>query len=125
MDMDRNEAIKMLRTELLLRIGNEDVSACTIATRQGIFCRGFARFSDAELRDRYQWIVRRRPNMSRKELEEIADRWQLARQDVRDKRIACDVQQEVSDMCRGWDSFSNDELARFYFEMTGQGIVIS
>jgi hypothetical protein len=74
------------------RIGNEDVSACTIAKRQGIFCRGFARFSDAELRDRYQWIVRRR--------------------------------QEVSDMCRGWDSFSNDELARFYFEMTGQSIVI-
>ena len=41
------------------------------------------------------------------------------------KMFRCDVQQEVSDMCRGWDSFSNDELARFYFEMTGQGIVIS
>ena len=54
----------------------------------------------------------------------IADRWQLARQEVRDKRIACDVQQEVMDMCRGWDSFSDEELTRFYFEMTGQQIAI-
>ena len=62
--------------------------------------------------------------MSREELEEIADRRQMARQEVREKRIACDVQQEVSDMCRGWDSFSNDALARFYFEMTGESIVV-
>ncbi len=115
----------MLRSEMLQRIGSQDISACTVATRQGVFCRGFARFTDAELRERYNWIVRRRPRMTRAELEEIADRWQLARQEVRDKRIACDVQQDAMDMCRGWDSFSDEELSRFYFEMTGNRIDIS
>ena len=113
--------VDLLRQELLRRAGGE-VSACKVAAEQGIFCHGFARYTDAELRRRYEWIVRRRPKMDRAELEEIADRWQLARQDVEGIPIACDVQQKVHDTCRGWDDFSNDDLARFYFEMTGKDV---
>jgi hypothetical protein len=120
----RAEIVALVRQELLKRAG-DDVSACKVAAEQGIFCHGFARYTDLELRRRYEWIVRRRPKMSRKQLEEIADRWQLARQEVDGTPIACDVQQKVHDTCRGWDDFSNDELARFYVEMTGKDLVVA
>lgn len=120
----RTRLIDLLRQELLKRAG-DDVSACKVAAEQGIFCHGFARYTEAELRRRYEWIVRRRPKMTREELEEIADRWQMARQDVEGIPIACDVQQKVHDTCRGWDDFSNEELSRFYFEMTGNDIVVA
>ena len=121
--VSRDEIIGLVRQELLKRAG-DDVSACKAAAEQGIFCHGFARYTDLELRRRYDWIVRRSPKMSRKQLEEIADRWQLARQEVDGTPIACDVQQKVHDTCRGWDDFSSEDLARFYFEMTGKEIEV-
>jgi hypothetical protein len=121
--ISRPQIIDLLRAELLKRAGNE-VSACKVATEQGIFCHGFAQYTDEELRRRYEWISRRRPKMSREELEEIADRWQMARQEVTHTPLACDVQQKLHDTCRGWDDFSNDDLVRFYFEMTGTDTVI-
>ena len=63
--------------------------------------------------------------MSRRELEEVADRWQMARQDVEGSPIACDVQQKVHDTCRGWDDFTSEDLSRFYYEMTGEEIVVT
>ena len=123
LSLSRQQIIDLLRTELLKRAGN-DVSVCRLATEQGIFCHGFARYSDEELRNRYEWIVRRRPTMTREELEEIADRWQMARQEVAHTPIACDVQQKLHDTCGGWDDFSNEDLALFYLEMTGKDIVV-
>ncbi len=122
--IDRSEAINLLRTELLQRLDG-DTSMCKAAEEQGIFCRGFARFSDAELRRRYSWITQRRPDLSRAELEEIADRWQLARQEVDQLPTACDVQQREHDLCHGWDEFSSEELACYYFELTGRKIVVA
>jgi hypothetical protein len=119
----RPEIIDMLRSELLQRAGGA-VSACRVAAEQGIFCLGFARYTDAELRRRYEWIARRRPDLSREELEEIADRWQMARQEVEGLSCACDVQAKVHDTCCGWDDFSNDDLMRFYYEMTGREIMV-
>jgi hypothetical protein len=110
--LSRAELINLLRQELIKRAG-DDVSACKVAAEQGIFCHGFARYTDAELRRRYEWIVRRSPKMTREELEEIADRWQMARQEVEQIPIACDVQQKVHDTCRGC----------FYFEMTGKDLI--
>jgi hypothetical protein len=121
--IERPQVINFLRAELLKHL-DANTSACKFAAANGVFCRGFARFGDAELRHRFSWITRRRPDMSRQELEEIIDRWQLARQDVDQLPIACDVQQREHDMCRGWDDFSNEELSRFYFELTGQNIVV-
>lgn len=122
--IERSQAIKLLRGELLKRL-DRDTSACRLAAEKGIFCRGFARYGDSELRRKYDWIVRRRPGMDRQELEEIANRWQLHGQEVNQLPIACDVQQQEHDMCCGWDDFTNEELSRFYLEMTGQRIVVA
>jgi len=119
----RLEAINRLRNELVKRSDGE-VSACKLAADNGLFCQGFARFSDEELKKQYAWIVRRRPGMTRSDLETIADRWQMARQEVDELPIACDVQQRVHDTCRGWDDFSNDDLSRFYRELTGTEIAV-
>jgi hypothetical protein len=121
--MTRSEAINRLRAELVKR-SDGDVSACKLAADNGIFCRGFAQFSDPELKRQYSWIVRRRPGMSRGELEMIADRWQMARQEVDELPIACDVQQRVHDTCGGWDDFSNEDLSRFYLELFGNEIAV-
>lgn len=121
--VNRVEAVNLLRTELVKRTDSE-TSACKYAADHGVFCGGFTRFDDDEMKRRYSWITRRRPDMSREELEEIANRWQLARQDVDAMPVSCDVQRMEHDMCRGWDDFSNDELARFYTQLTGKPIVV-
>ena len=122
--IERSEAINLLRNELLKQLDGE-TSACKLAAEKGIFCHGFGRFGDGELRRRYSWIAKRRPEMPREELEEIANRWQLARQDVDQLPIACDVQTCEHDMCNGWNDFSNEDLGRFYQELTGKNIVIA
>ncbi|HKB79058.1 MAG TPA: hypothetical protein VKH35_05020 [Thermoanaerobaculia bacterium] len=119
----RDEAIDLVRAELL-KLTDSDRSACRVAADKGFFCRGFARYGDGELKRRYNWIYRKQPGMSREELEEIANRWQLARQEVDDLPIACDVQQMERDTCRGWDDFSNEDLARYLYELTGRAIAV-
>ena len=114
----RESLIGALRAELTRR-ANGEVSICMLAAKNGIFCKGFHRYSDGELRRRYGWIARRYPDMPREELEEIADRWQLARQEVDGVATACDVQQMEHDSCNGWDDFTNDDLARFLLELKG------
>jgi len=119
----REEAIRSLRSALQPMCG-ADRSMCDVAAEKGIFCRGFSQFDEKELRSKYDWITRRRPKMSRAELEEIADRWQLARQDVRHLPIACDVQQREGDMCRGWDDFNNEQLSQFLLQITGEKVIV-
>ena len=48
---------------------------CRVAADRGIMCRGFAHFSDAELRDNDAWLLRKNPSMSREELEDLANKW--------------------------------------------------
>jgi hypothetical protein len=122
--IERSEAIKLLRQELLERLDSEN-SACRLAADKGIFCRGFAQYDDGELRRRYSWITRRRPDLSRAELEEIANRWQLARQEVDRLPIACDVQERERDTCLGWSEFTNEQLSVYLFELTGRNIVVT
>lgn len=121
--ISRAEVISRLRNQLV-KLTDGDVSACKLAADQGIFCQGFARFNDEELKEQYSWIMRRRPDMTRDELESIADRWQMARQEVDELPVACDVQQKVHDTCRGWDDFANDDLSRFYRQMTGKEVSV-
>lgn len=119
----RQDAIARLRKELM-RFTDEENSVCKVAAERGIFCDGFHRYSDAELRKRYDWIADRRPDLKREELETIANDWQLAQQEVFELPIACDVQQRVHDTCRGWNDFTNEQLARFYQQLTGEEISI-
>jgi hypothetical protein len=122
--LSRDGAIDILRTELL-KLAGDEVSICKVAAEKNIFCRGLHRLSDAELRRRFAWINAKNPRMPRAEMEELVDRWQLARQDVDGLPTACDVQQLEHDGCRGWDDFSNEDLSRFCLELTGRNVVVN
>ena len=122
--VSRPSLIVALRSELARR-ANGEMSICKLAAQNGIFCKGFRRYSDAELRERYGWIARKNPDASRAELEETADRWQMARQDVVGVATACDVQQLEHDACGGWDDFSNEDLASFLLELTGRKVQVA
>ncbi|HVR42133.1 MAG TPA: hypothetical protein VMS56_01705 [Thermoanaerobaculia bacterium] len=117
--ISRDEAIARLRSELL-RLVDEETSICRAAAERGIFCRGFRRFAPGELRARFDWIARRLAHSGDEEIEEIVNRWQLARQEVTQLPLACDVQQREHVGCHGWDDFSREELSRFYLELTGR-----
>jgi len=122
--MVRTDAIALLRTELL-KVTSDEKSICQAAAERGIFCQGFRRYSDGGLRRRYSWIDKKRPGASREELENLANSWQLARQEVDQLPIACDVQQKEHDSCLGWDDFSNEDLARFCLDLTGRDVVVA
>ncbi len=119
----RSEALLLLRSELS-RLTDDDTSICKAAADRGIFCNGFNRYGDGELRRRYDWLAHRNPSMSRPELEAMANKWQLARQEFDEMTLACDVQQKVHDTCNGWDDFSNEDLSRFYSELTGRPVSV-
>lgn len=121
--ISRETAISRLRTELLRMAGDESI--CKVSADRGVFCNGFCRFTDDELRDRYSWIIDRRPAISRPELEKIANDWQLAQQEVHDLPLACDVQTKVHDTCRGWHDFTNEQLAKFYEQLTGTRVTVA
>jgi hypothetical protein len=119
----RDEAIARLR-QALTRFTDEETCMCKAAGDRGMFCNGFRRFTDGELRDRYWWIVRKRPNVTRAELEALANDWQLAQQDVQNLPTACDVQTKLHDTCRGWHDFTNEEIAQFYYDVAGERVRI-
>lgn len=122
-NITRSEAITLLRNELT-KFTSDETSICQAAADRGIFCRGFQQYSDGGLRRTYSWLSKRHPG-TREELEDLANSWQLARQEADQLPLACDVQQKEHDSCNGWDDFSNDELARFCLELTGQTIVVA
>jgi hypothetical protein len=123
-EITRAEAVGRLRYELK-RLTDDEHSMCQVAAKKGIFCHGFARFSDEELRKRFAGIVRSRPKVNRWQLEELANRWELARQIVQGVALACDAQTRDHDTCRGWDDFSNEEIARFCSDLLGLDVVVS
>lgn len=121
--VDRSGLIDLLREELV-KLTGEGESVCRAVAERGVFCRGFLRFKDAEIRRKFRWIDRKLGHPDRKELEEAVDRWQMARQEVNQLPLACDVQQMEHDGCRGWDDFSDAELSRFYRELSGRNIKV-
>jgi len=120
----RDDLIALIRTELM-KLTDEENSICKVAAEKGIFCRGFSHFSERELRRKFDWIVRKRPSLTRGQLEQIANDWQLAEQQVHERPIACDVQTDIHDICCGWDDFSEDQLERIYVELTGKKSVVA
>ena len=122
--LSRQTAVNQIR-EALEMLTDEENSICKVAADHGIFCNGFKRYTDNELRRRYGWIVRKRPDMTRDELEEIANNWQLAQQQVHDEGFACDVQTKLHDTCCGWDDFTDEQLQDFYKQITGREVRVS
>jgi hypothetical protein len=120
----RDEAIQDIRREVLKLVDDEH-SLCEVCSRLNIMCKGFRQFSDEELFRRYGWIAKRKGIKSREDLEAHANRWQLARQFVQNKALACDVQLEDRDTCDGWDTFGTKELARFYQQICGEEVEVA
>ena len=121
----RSEVIRVLRRKCLALV-DEEHSLCDVAARLHILCGGWSQWKFHELKDRYDWIVKRRPGVTREELEDLANRWQLARQFVSDSELSCDNQlhEHHHRTCMGWDEFSNEDLAAFYAELTGSSVQV-
>ena len=119
----RQDAIDGIR-RAVLKLVDDDHSICQVAAEQGIMCKGFRRFTDDELAQRYDWLVKKKKPESREALEVLANRWQIARQLAEDERLACDVQMRDHDMCDGWDEFSNSRLARYYDELCHEAVEV-
>lgn len=122
--ISRTEAIGRLR-HYLISLTDDEHSICQVAAKKGIFCHGFARWNDAELKSRFASLSTKRPGMNRWQLEELANRWELARQMVDRVGLACDAQTIEHDTCRGWDDFSNDDLARFCSDLLALDVVVT
>ena len=121
--LTRREAIETLRRHLL-SLTDDQHSICQVASEHGIFCGGFRRFPDPEFRERFRGLVARREGLTRAQQEYLANTWQLARQILQNVGLACDAQAEAHDTCRGWDDFSNEDLARFLRELLAADVVV-
>src|SRR5262245_28679147 len=121
--LSRPEALARLREKLRV-LTDDEHCVCAVATRLGLPCGGFSHFSDDELRRRFPWIADRRPRASRGELEELVNRYLLARQEIAGAAVACDVETRERDLCRGWSAFDNPELEDLYWRVFGRRVRI-
>lgn len=120
----RGEAISRLR-ERLIPMTDEDHSLCQVASEQGIFCRGFRRWNACEFDRRWRDHIGRSTHLSRAQMERYANLWQLGEQVRHRVPLACDAVQNSGHLpCRGWNEFSNDEIARFCVDVLGQNIEV-
>jgi len=112
----RQQCIDVLRRRLT-RITGTEASLCRVAAERGIFCRGFRRWQIAEFDRRWRGAIGRSTHLSRPQMERFADLWQLTEQVCRGTSLACDAAGAIGSPCRGWDEFSDEDLARFCREL--------
>ena len=122
--MTREQAVRALRG-YLLKLTDDETSLCQVASQRGIFCKGFRGLSDDEFKRRYHTLVARRPGLTRRQLEYLANQWQLARQVVDGVACSCDAQAKEHDTCGGWDDFTNEDLAKFCRELFGAEVSVT
>jgi len=114
----RDDAIARLRAALI-RLCDDEHSLCQVAARRGIFCHGFRRWDAAEFDRRWKKAIGRSTHLSREQMEEFANLWQLAEQIRHRVTLACDACLQPAGACRGWSEFSNEELSRFCGDVLG------
>ncbi len=114
--ISRETAIALLRQKLITET-KPGQSTCQTVQERGIFCRGFSRYSNDDLRARFPYAGGRDPGVSRLDLERRAGYWQLRRQVESGSMTCCDAQWQRYETCRGWDDFTNEDLARFCSEL--------
>lgn len=119
----RQQCIEDLEKQMQRMVDGEH-SMCEVAAKKGIYRKGFMQWTFEELKKQYQWIVASRPNITREELEKIANAWQLARQEVFGTTLSCDTQSIEHDTCNGFDGWSDEELARFHGELCGEPVEV-
>ena len=119
--LTREQAVARLSTRLAALAGPEK-SVCRFADEEKVLCRGFSRYTDEQFRQRYGFLGEH--DTPREELERRADEWHVARGVMERARTACDVQQQFVETCRGWNEFTNYELARFCRDICGDRVVV-
>ena len=117
----RPEAISRLRDHLLAMTDGEN-SLCRVAAEQGIFCRGFRRWSVPEFDRRWRDFIGRSTHLSRSQMEEYANLWQLTEQVACGIALACDRAETAPAPCRGWNEFSNAVLGQFCADLLGENV---
>ena len=120
----RAEAIEKLRPALL-KLSGDGRSMCQVAAERGIFCGGFRRWPDREFHERWRSLIGVSTHLTRDQMEELADIWQLSEQLRHRVALACDAQTISPGACRGWDEFSNRDLELFCGEILGRLAVVS
>jgi hypothetical protein len=120
----REAAVGRIRSKLI-EMAEDGKSMCQIAAEKNVLCRGFHHDTTDELRWRYADKIPNGPNLDRDQLEQLANAWQTWRQRKEGTLLCCDVQYMVYETCRGWDDFTNEELARFCLELTGERVSVS
>lgn len=120
----REVAVARIRQQLIA-ISEKGKSVCEIAAEKKLFCRGFHRDTDDELRWRYADRIPGALGMTRDELERRANAWHLERQKQEGTLLCCDVQSMCYETCRAWDDFSNEDLERFCRELSGEQVTVS
>lgn len=121
--MTREAAIARLR-RLLQQLTHEGESACRVAADRRILCGGFRHMTDAQLRMRFAGLIDFAPDTPREIIEERANAWLLSQQSAGDAPTACDLQRRNHETCRGWDEFSNAELAQFCLDLLHEDVVV-
>jgi hypothetical protein len=120
----RGEAISRLR-ERLIPMTDAECSLCRVAAEGRFFCWGFRRWNDWEFDRRWRDHIGRSTHLSRAQMEEYANLWQLAEQVREDVPLACDVDDRAAGRpCRGWMEFSNDEIAKFCADLLGKDVEV-
>ena len=122
--LSRREAIERLRRSFH-ELCDEEHSMCQVAAERGFVCRGFRRWHDAEFHERWKVILGSSTHLSRSQIEQLANVWQLTEQVRQRVRLACDAQSMMHGACRGWDEFSNDALAEHCRQILGLKVVVA
>ena len=120
---ERGEAIARLR-QALLTLCDDEHSMCQVASDRGIFCRGFRRWNASEFDRRWRAAIGRSTHLSRPQMEEFANVWQLSEQLRQRVSLACDAGRNGPGGCRGWDEFSNADLSRFCADVLGSSVQV-
>ena len=120
---ERGEAVARLR-EALLTLTDGEHSICQIASERGIFCRGFRRWNASEFDQRWRSAIGRSTHLSRAQMEEFANLWQLSEQVRQHVSLACDAAANRLGGCRGWGEFSNADLSRFCADVLGLSVQV-
>ncbi len=121
--LTRPQAIAAIR-ERLAKLCDEEHCACSAAAHLGVMCKGFAAMTDDQLRKRFDWIARRRPDASREELERLVSLYHIGREEVGGFQLCCDAETRDHCGCDGWNQFDNTRLAETYKELTGREAII-
>jgi hypothetical protein len=121
--LSRPQAIERMRQKLR-KMTDQDHCVCSVVGQLGIFCRGFKSLPEKELRRKYHWIARKRPNAPREAIEELANLYHLGRQEVTGAAICCDLETREHGGCDGWNNFNNRQLEEFYVALVGEPVEI-